>query len=139
MIKMIKKILLAVLLFFVAEAFSQTNLLAGTNGDFEKGTLENWRFIEVSNLNPKKSSAIISTDVHTGNYAAQVTWGVNPAIQDIVFDQLSSVSSGIIYTYKAWAKSLSGSFMLRIHCTYLNDANQLIGDFNDMSWILTDT
>ncbi len=136
---MLKKILLFTSLLFVANTFSQTNLMAGVNGDFEKGTLENWRFIEVSTLTPKKSTAIVTTDVHSGAYAAQVTWGVNGAIQDIVFDQLSAVTSGVVYTYKAWAKSTSGAFMLRIHCTYLNDANQLIGDYNDMSWILTDS
>ncbi len=60
------------------------------------------------------------------------------AIQDIVFDQMVAVNVGAVYTYKAWAKSLSGPFILRIHATFYNDANTVIGDHNDLTWVLSE-
>jgi hypothetical protein len=134
-----KKLILATVLYLLQfiTVFGQTeDKLATLNGDFEKGTLEGWRFVEVGTSAPK-STAVISTDAYSGSYAAKITWAANPAIQDLVFDLTPNVTPGKQYTYKAFAKSLSGVFILRIHCTFYNISNTVIGDHNDMTWKLT--
>ncbi len=132
-----KRISILVMLLILAITLSvqSQNILSSLNGDFEKGTIESWRFVEVG-TSVAKSSASISTDACSGTYAAKVTWASNAAIQDLVFDLTPNVTPGKQYTYKAYAKSLSGAFILRIHCTFYNISNAVIGDYNDMTWVL---
>ena len=80
-----KRISILVMLLILAITLSvqSQNILSSLNGDFEKGTIESWRFVEVG-TSVAKSSASISTDACSGTYAAKVTWASNAAIQDLV-------------------------------------------------------
>lgn len=63
---------------------AQTNILQHLNSNFETGNLASWRFVEVSSNNPAKSAALISTDAHSGQYAAKVSWATNPSYPEII-------------------------------------------------------
>lgn len=104
-----KYIILLLLVALGTIAYSQTNVY--TNSDKE---------LEVQLVKSLKSKT------------------VSDPIQEIIFDQLVAVTPGQKLTYKAWAKSLSGPFMLRIHCTYYDASNTLKGDCADQTWILSD-
>lgn len=133
-----KNIYLLVMLAFIAGANAQTNLLANLNGDFETGNANYWRYLNVKAGVVNNLTAVMSTDVHSGNYAALVEWVADPAIQEIVFDLLPNVVAGRKLTYKAWAKLVSGpAFMLRMHCTFFDDTNAIKGDFAEETWILS--
>jgi hypothetical protein len=122
--------------FLVANA--QTNVL--TNGDFENGNATNWRYLKVVNgVVTNLTATMETTDVHGGGFAANVSFPAEAGFNDCVFDLLPSISEGTVYTYKAWAKSLSGAFMLRIHATFYNDGGGVVGDNVDATWILSDS
>ena len=142
------KILTVLFTLTISTVFAQKNMLNILNSDFELGTTQLWRAVEVSG-NPQQllyveadntfSSVVVSEDANNGNFSGAFTWGVDATMVDLLFDQSPMVIANTNYTYKAWAKSLDGSCILRIHCTYFNANNVVIADHVDQSWVLTDT
>lgn len=132
------RIIILLMTLNVSAIFAQDiNVLAKMNGGFELGTIDYWRFVEVKPA-PWLSSATVTNDSYEGNWAAEFTWAVDPAIADLVFDLNPAILSQTDYIYKAVAKSLSGPCMLRLHCTFFDANNNLLLDIADNSWILTD-
>jgi hypothetical protein len=101
------------------------------------GLLAGSLYIDNVQLYHQKSLDEISTDAHSGNYAAKITWGMDSLISDIVFDQLATVSPGVTYTYKAWAKSLSDPFVLEVYATFMDATENIKMEVADQSWVLT--
>lgn len=139
------KILVLVMLLTVSGVFAQKNVLGILNGDFELGTVQLWRAIEVRagafwwlGVDDALSTVKVSDDAHSGNYAAAFTWEIDAAMGDLVFDLAPMIIADTNYTFKAWAKSLDGPCILRMHCTYFSGNNTVLGDHADQSWILSD-
>jgi len=139
------KMLVLVMLLTVSGVFAQKNVLGILNGDFELGTVQLWRAIEVRagafwylGVDDAQSTVKISDDAHSGNYAAAFTWEIDPAMGDLVFDLGPMITAETDYTFKAWAKSLDGPCILRMHCTYFSGNITVLGDHMDQSWILSD-
>ncbi len=78
------KIILILLLLSASSIFAQENLLGNLNGDFELGNVNYWRFVEVG-TDPTLSTATVSSDAYEGNWAAEFTWAVDAAYQQIWF------------------------------------------------------
>lgn len=137
------RLLIISILVFVSGVFAQTNIYDSFNGNFELGSIANWRAVEVAGgvalsiENDVTTSAVsISNDSNSDNFAAQFIWGVDPTIADVVFDLNTSVLPNTNYIFRASAKSLSGTAVLRIHCTFYNSSGGIVGDYNDMTWLL---
>ncbi len=143
--RMNKKLILFLVAIVVAyNGFAQKNIYNKYNGNFELGNISNWRAVEVVNgvvrhiENEDTSSSVeITDDSNSGRYAAEFTWGVSPAISDIVFDLKTPVTVGEKYIYRVSAKVASGSCRLRVYATYYDVNNKVLGDFNESSWVLT--
>lgn len=133
-----KIIIILLTIFNALSMFSQTNRLESLNGNFELGTIDSWRFVEV-NSNAWLSSAGVTNDSYEGNWASEFTWAIDPAISDLVFDQSPTILPETDYIYKAVAKSLTGACILRMHCTFYDASNNVLLDVNDSSWVLTNT
>ena len=139
------KMLVLVMLLTVSGVFAQKNVLGILNGDFELGTVQLWRAIEVRagafwwlGVDDALSTVKISDDAHSGNYAAAFTWEIDAAMGDLVFDLGPMITAETDYTFKAWAKTLDGPCILRMHCTYFSGNNTVLGDHVDQSWILSE-
>ena len=117
------------------------NALNAMNGDFELGSVDEWRFAELGPTSPVSSVNISTSDVHGGRYAAEVNWGKSEATTELLFDQYVNVSPEVTYTYTAWAKSLSGPFILHISSAFLDGSQQPIMTSlaSDLTWVLSDT
>jgi len=115
------------------------NALNSLNGNFELGTIDNWRFVELGPSSPISTANISSTDAHSGRYAANITWGQSAAITELLFDQYLNITPGVTYTYSAWAKSLSGPFILQISSAFIDASSKVISTSQgmDKSWILS--
>ena len=141
-----KKIFNTILLMIMSiQAFSQANIYQNYNADFEKGNISNWRAVEVSDgsvlsieNDVTKSSVFVTSDSYGGYYAAEFTWGLDPTIADIVFDLNKKVLPNTNYIFRAQAKTKSGPVVLRIHCTFYDIDGNILSDYNDGSWQLSD-
>lgn len=141
------KLLVFIVLISVSGAFSQKNVLSILNGNFESGTVQLWRALEVRSgsfwwlsAGDALSTVKISENSHNGNYAAEFTWEIDDNMGDIIFDVSPMILAETGYTFKAWAMSLDGPCMLRLHCTYITPyGGTVVGDYFDETWILTDT
>ncbi len=70
----ISKIIVPLLLLYVSTSLmAQINMMDNYNGDFEFGTLDHWRFVEVAD-SIAGSYAEIKENSFDGDYAAQITW-----------------------------------------------------------------
>jgi hypothetical protein len=133
-------LLVFAMFLFATVSFGQKNLVDTLNGDFEKGTLEYWRFVEVG---ASVCSAEITDDANNGNYAAKVTWGVDAGLQDVVFDYWDvpyylPCLGDTDYVFKASAY-MEGSGILRMNMTFFDGDSGLVngtivGDYADISW-----
>ena len=139
------RLLVLAILITASGVFAQKDILRILNANFELGTVQLWRAVEVRDgavwwigVDDALSTVEISDDANTGNYAAAFTWEIDPAMVDIVFDLSPMVEEGINYTFKAWAKSLDGPCILHLHCTYYTKNNVVVGDHADGSWTLSD-
>lgn len=117
-------------------AQAQTNLLSSLNGDFEKGNLNDWN-LYARGILAAQCTSVISSEAHAGSFAAKVTWPTLNSDDDEMFNITPIVIPGQKLNFKAWAKSLSGTFMLRMHCSYFGPNGQVLGDYADESWILS--
>ncbi|OQB30696.1 MAG: Carbohydrate binding domain protein [Bacteroidetes bacterium ADurb.Bin174] len=118
-------------------ATNNYNLLHSRNGDFELGTTENWQLVEVSSS--LSTFNISSSDTHSGTYAAHVHWENNASTLDLILHQQSiPVTPGETYTFSAWAKSLSGPFILNMGSVFYDGGNNVLSDPKDGTWILSD-
>lgn len=127
----------------INESLIPNNILGSLNGYLEEGTIKNWRAIEVSGGNVHsiendltKSTVEITNNAYNGNYAALITWAIDPSIEDIIFDINTSIKPETNYILKAASKSLSGSCILRMHCTFYDINGVILGDYNDATWQL---
>ena len=143
-----KTLLVFVMLIFVSGLFAQTNILDTLNGDFEKGTIEHWRALEVrggvvymfEEGSEALGGAVMTDDSNTGDFAAEVTFAVDAEMNDIVFDQMAPVEGEKDYIYKVWSMSIDGEARLRPHCTVFDADNAIIADYalDATEWVLAD-
>ena len=143
-----KTLLVFVMMALVSGLFAQTNLLDTLNGDFEKGTIEHWRALEVrggavymfEEGSEALGGAVITDDSNSGEYAAEVTFAIDAEMNDIVFDQMVPVEGEKNYIYKVFSMALSGEGRLRPHCTVFDADAAIIGDFalDAAEWVLAD-
>jgi len=142
---------------FVVGAFGQRMLLDTMNADFELGSTYLWRAVEVrdgaayffSDTDPSEalSSVAMSDDSNSGDYAAEFTWAVDPAMADLVFDYWDTPmpceeNTDYIFKASAFASAGAGS-ILRLNMTFFDGDSGLVngiivGDYADASWILGD-
>lgn len=141
-----KKIFLLLMSILAYSGFAQTNIYNAYNGSFELGNISNWRAVEVVSgvllsieSDITESSILISNDSNSGDYAAEFTWGVDPTINDIVFDLSTPLVPATNYIFRASSKSTSGPCILRIHATFYDSNNAILSDYNDATWQLTNT
>ena len=132
---------ISILSLYGSLIFSQQNVMESYNGDFEAGTMDYWRFVEVADVRAG-SYAEITKNSFFGNYATQVTWKAGAeGIIDLVLDNWSEgveVIAGQSYTLKAAVKAVEG-IGLRLHVTlgFFNSAGNVINE-STADWVLGD-
>ena len=152
-----RKLLVFVMSAFVVGAFGQRMLLDTMNADFESGHTDHWRAVEVrdgaayffndTDQGDALSSVAMTDNSNSGDYAAEITWAVDPTIVEIVFDYWDSpmpCEAETDYIMKASAMASAGAGnILRMNMTFFDGDSGLIngvivGDYADVSWIIGD-
>ncbi len=152
-----RKLLVFVMSVFVVGAFGQRMLLDTMNANFESGHTDHWRAVEVrdgaayffndAEQGDALSSLAMSDNSNSGDFAAELTWAVDPAIVEIVFDywdtpMLCEENTDYIFKASAMASAGSGN-ILRMNMTFFDGDSGIIngaivGDYADLSWTLGD-
>lgn len=120
---------------------AQINVMENYNGDFEFGTLDHWRFVELAD-SIAGSYAEISENAFDGDYAAQITWKSGASgIIDLVFDNWGSkveVIAGNTYTLNAAVMAIDEPGLL-LHCTlgFFNSSGSVINE-STRDWVTKD-
>ncbi len=149
------KLLVFVMLTSVFSLFGQANLLDTMNADFEKGSTELWRAVEVrdgaayffNDTNQESgalSSVVMSDDSNGGDYAAAFTWAADPLMADLVFDYWDTPMPCLAetdYIFKAFGMATAGAGILRMNMTFFDGDSGLVngvivGDYADQTWVL---
>ena len=133
-------ILLSVLLTSASISVAQINVMEDYNGDFEAGTFDYWRFVEVAD-SAAGSYAEIVDESYTGGHAAQLTWKSGASgIIDLVFDNWLTgpeVVAGHRYTLNAAIMAVEGTGLLHVSLGFFNSSGGVISE-SSKNWILDD-
>ena len=130
-----------ILMYVSTSLMAQINVMENYNGDFEYGTFDHWRFVEVAD-SAAGSYAEIVDNSFDGDYAAQITWKSGASgIIDLVFDNWNTnveVVAGNTYTLNAAIMAIEEpGLLLHITLGYFNSAGGVISE-STSNWVLDD-
>lgn len=133
-------LLVALFLTYMSTSLAQINVMEDYNGDFEAGTFDYWRFVEVAD-SAAGSYAEIVDESYTGSHAAQLTWKSGASgIIDLVLDNWLTgpeVVAGHSYTLNAAIMAVEGTGLLHVSLGFFNSSGGVISE-SSKNWVLGD-